>query len=309
MIRHLTVILNPVAANGFAEQKIPEIRTRLDAHTVPYTMLLTEYPGHAKELAIQVSEQGETAVVAAGGDGTINEVINGLMEQTAVKQPFLGIIPIGRGNDFAFGVSIPKDLDAALDIICDGFTKHIDIGQVKGGDYPDGRWFGNGIGIGFDTIVGLEAAKMKHLHGAAGYIFGALKTLILYPKAPTLTITHDNGIESLTPALVSIMNGQRMGGSFLMAPEGDPTDGLFNLCMTDQGRRGRLLKDMLHYFKGTQASLDDTYTLRSTAYRITAEEGTMAVHADGETICIAGTSLEVTCHHHAVQLLSGKGDA
>ncbi len=306
MIDHLTVILNPTAANGSAEQRIPEIQKRLDAHTVPYTLIQTEYPGHAKELAIKASESGGTTVIAAGGDGTINEVINGLMEQKTISQPLLGVIPIGRGNDFAFGVSVPTTLDSCLDIICEGHSSPIDIGEVRGGDYPEGRWFGNGIGIGFDTIVGLEAAKMKHLNGAAGYIFGALKTLFLYPKAPSLTITHDAGKLENTPALVSIMNGKRMGGAFYMAPDGDPTDGLFNLCMTRQGTRRRLLKDMLHYTKGTQASLDDTTTLQSSSFIITALKGAMAVHADGETICIAGKHLELNCHHHAIQLIIGK---
>ncbi len=308
MVKHFTVILNPIAGHGLADDKVLGILQRLKSHEISYTLIKTEYPGHAKELAIEACTNEGAAVIAAGGDGTINEVINGLMEQKSVKLPILGIIPIGRGNDFSYGVSIPKDLDECLDIICEGNLRTIDVGNVRGGDYPEGRWFGNGIGIGFDTIVGLEAAKMKHLHGAAGYIFGALKTLIIYPKAPALEITYDQGMKKIEPALVSIMNGKRMGGAFYMAPDGDPSDGLFNLCMTRQGKRMHLLKDMMHYTKGTQASLEDTETLQSSSYHIKAVAGGMAVHADGETICISGTELMVSCHHEAIRLLSRKDD-
>ena len=306
MFARLTVILNPVAGNGFAERRIPEITARLDAHDIPYELRLTEYPGHARTLAAEVmaASDADTVVLAAGGDGTITEVINGLMETKGDRTPVLGIIPIGRGNDFAFSASLPHDLTRSLDIICEGYHRPIDIGNVKGGDYREGRWFGNGIGIGFDTIVGLEAAKMKHFHGAAGYAIGALKTIITYPKAPDLEITYGETVKRLSPALVSIMNGRRMGGAFFMAPDGCMDDGLFNICMTLQGRRLRLLRDMGHYLKGTQAGLDDTFTDLAPSYSIRALKGGMAVHADGETICISGYSLVVTCHPGAIHLLS-----
>ena len=113
----------------------------------------------------------------------------------------------------------------------------MDVGLISGGDFPKGRYFGNGVGIGFDAIVGLEAAKMKHFHGAVPYIIRALKTLVVLPKAPTVEISFKDKQQVITPALISIMNGKRMGGAFFMASDGDMSDGLLNLTITHQGER------------------------------------------------------------------------
>ena len=97
-------------------------------------------------------------VVAAGGDGTLNEVLNGLMCASTSQddRPALGTIPIGRDNDFSFGMDVPHDIEAVCQLLASGECRPIDVGLVKGGDYPEGRYFGNGVGIGFDAVVGFE---------------------------------------------------------------------------------------------------------------------------------------------------------
>jgi diacylglycerol kinase family enzyme len=179
----------------------------------------------------------------------------------------------------------------------------MDIGLIKGGNFPEGRYFGNGIGVGFDTIVGLEAAKLKHVHGAAAYFLGALKTLIMYPAAPDLELTYNDITYDVSPALISIMNGKRMGGTFFMAPNASNNDGVLNLCLTTQGSRRELLRTMLHYMKGTQHNLENTTTAQSSYFRISAVNGSMAVHADGETICEKGKDLEISCLPHALGIV------
>lgn len=314
MIKNFIIILNPTAGKGYAEKSIPAIKTFMESHALNYRLIITEKPGHAITLAAENLSEPETAVIAAGGDGTCNEVINGLMayreipgKTTSDPIPTFGVLPIGRGNDFAYGAGLPNSLDENLVLLLEPHIKPLDIGLVKGGDYPNGRFFGNGIGVGFDTIVGLEAEKMKHIHGAAGYALGAIKTLITYPKAPVLEITYNNKTITEEPALVSIMNGKRMGGAFFMAPEGINHDGLLNICMTKQGSRLKLLKAMLHYTKGTQSTLDDTKTDTAKSYHLLAVEGELAVHADGEIICIAGKELTVSCFKHALLFIGNKG--
>ncbi|NQT59476.1 MAG: diacylglycerol kinase family lipid kinase [Bacteroidetes bacterium] len=313
MIKNFIIILNPAAGKGHAEKSIPTIKTFMESHALNYRLIITEKPGHAITLAAESLSEPNAAIIAAGGDGTCNEVINGLMAYRdtngkSVKTPIptFGVLPIGRGNDFAYGAGLPDTLEENLALLTEPHTSPIDIGLVKGGDYPDGRFFGNGIGVGFDTKVGLEAEKMKHIHGAAGYALGAIKTLIIYPKAPVLEITYNNKTITEEPALVSIMNGKRMGGAFYMAPEGINHDGLLNLCMTKQGSRRKLLKAMLHYTKGTQATLDDTKTDTAESYHLLAVEGELAVHADGEIICIAGKELAVSCFRHALLFIGKK---
>jgi len=300
------VILNPIAGKGHAEKRIPEIEAFFFRHKLPYEIILTERPGHAITLAESYAMMDNTIIVAAGGDGTCNEIINGLMHASAKlndKIPVFGVLAIGRGNDFAYSADIPVGLGEDLMRIKDGKPVAMDVGEVKGGDYPDGRYFGNGLGIGFDTIVGLEAAKMDHVHGSVAYALGAIKTLVKYPSAPDIDIQYGNKTLSILPALISVMNGRRMGGTFFMAPKGKMDDGLFDICMTKQGTRRKLLGAMIAYTKGTQGERDDTITARSEHISVEALSGTLAVHADGETICEAGKKLDIINHKHALFII------
>jgi diacylglycerol kinase (ATP) len=305
-LKRYIVILNPIAGKGHAIRRRPDIEQFFSEQKLDHEILITERPGHAIALAEYYGSLNDTVVVAAGGDGTCNEVINGLMHAVRKNEsikPSFGVLAIGRGNDFAYGADVPADLERDLQRIHQGKALVMDVGEVRGGDYPDGRFFGNGVGIGFDAIVGFEAARMNHIHGGMAYTLAALKTLIKYPAAPELEITYNGQQHMFSPALVSIMNGRRMGGSFFMAPEGIMNDGLFDICMTHQGPRGRLLGAMLDYTKGKQDQRSDTMTDRSAHVRIRALKGSMAVHADGETICEAGTGLEIINHKHALNII------
>lgn len=305
-MKRYIVILNPIAGKGTAIKRRPEIEAFFAAANLEHEIVLTERPGHAMQLAELYGSWRDTVVIAAGGDGTCNEVINGLMAAAGKAdsaKPSFGVLAVGRGNDFAYGANVPAALQEDLQRIKNGKAAVMDVGEVRGGDYPGGRFFGNGVGIGFDAIVGFEAAKMNHVHGAMAYTIGALKTLIKYPPAPELEISYNGKIHLLKPALVSIMNGQRMGGSFFMAPHGRMDDGLFDICMTEQGPRKQLLGAMLAYTKGKQSEREDTLTDRTEHVLIKALKGTIAVHADGETICEAGTHLEIINYKHALNII------
>ncbi|MCK5817192.1 MAG: YegS/Rv2252/BmrU family lipid kinase [Candidatus Marinimicrobia bacterium] len=305
-MKRYIVILNPTAGKGHAEKRIPEIKAFFFQHKLPYEIILTERPGHAIALAETYALMDDTTIIAAGGDGTCNEIINGLMHASAKRKdriPAFGVLAIGRGNDFAFSANIPIGLGEDLIRIKDGKPIPMDVGEVIGGDYPNGRYFGNGLGIGFDTLVGLEAAKMNHVHGSAAYAVGAIKTLVKYPSAPDLDIKYGEKTVSISPALVSIMNGRRLGGTFFMAPKGKMDDGLFDICMTKQGTRRKLLGAMIAYTKGTQSEREDTITGKADKIIVEALSGTLAVHADGETICEAGKYLEIINHKHALSII------
>jgi diacylglycerol kinase family enzyme len=167
------------------------------------------------------------------------------------------------------------------------------VGLSTGGDYPQGRYFGNGVGIGFDAVVGFEALKLKRLHGFPSYIVAALKTIFLYFQAPTVRIEYDG--EALTqPALmVSVMNGRRLGGGFMMAPEGQIDDGLFDLTIADQVDRASIFALILRFMRGSQAGHPAIKTARTAKVTVTAEQGSLPAHADGETLCEAGERLEI----------------
>jgi diacylglycerol kinase (ATP) len=165
------------------------------------------------------------------------------------------------------------------------------VGRAVGGLYPQGRYFGNGVGIGFDAVVGFEALKMKPLTGFASYIAAALKTIFLYDHAPVVRLEY-NGHPVTQPALlVSVMNGRRMGGGFMMAPEAQPDDALFDLCVAGQANRSHLLALLPRFMQGTQAADATVQMARAPHLVVTALEGVLPAHADGETLCVEGQQL------------------
>jgi YegS/Rv2252/BmrU family lipid kinase len=302
------LIYNPFAGKGNAEKLLPKVQALLLERNFDYDLVLTEGPGHANTLAQQFAREGCKLLVVAGGDGTVNEVINGLMQSgtNGNGRPVMAVLPVGRGNDFSFGMDIPQDLQQACDVLVQGKRRCIDIGHVAGGDYPQGRYFGNGVGLGFDTVVGFEAAKIKWLHGAASYLVALIRTIFLYAHAPVFEVVTDNETIQQPFLMVSVMNGRRMGGSFHMAPEGDPGDGSFDLCLAGQVRQSRILPLALKFISGTQKEHPAVRMVRSQEVSIRAIEGGIPAHADGETICTAGKSLTIKIFPDALEVISQK---
>lgn len=290
------IIVNPAAGKGAAEKATPEIEALLTSLGIEYDLILTEYPGHAIGLAEEAGSDGYATVVAVGGDGTANEVINGLMRAVngTCSTSNLAVLPVGRGNDFSYGMGVPQDLESACKLLVHGKTRKIDIGLVTGGNYPEGRYFGNGVGIGFDTIVGFEAAKLpSFISGIPAYLIAAIKTIFLYFNAPLLRIDIDGEILEQPCLLVSLMNGRRMGGSFMFAPDSVSDDGLLNLCIAHQVTRLQVLGLFPKVMSGTQSGHPAIKMPIGHHIKVEALTGTLPVHADGETICEAGQKLEI----------------
>jgi len=289
------IIANPVAGRGDGERAIPQIEGALRGYGLDFDLVRTERPWHAADLAQEAVATGYDGVIAAGGDGTANEVLNGLMRArlAGAGTCAMGILCFGRGNDFAYGMGIPTDLEAGCQALAQGHRRPVDVGRVVGGLYPEGRYFGNGIGIGFDAVVGFEAVKMTRLHGFPSYLVAVLKTVFLYYKAPLVTIEYDGQTITQLSLMISVMNGQRMGGGFMMAPQGQPDDGLFDLCIARQVSRARIFGLIPHFLRGTQATQEPIRTGRARRVVVTAVEGVLPAHADGETLCTDGRRLEL----------------
>jgi diacylglycerol kinase (ATP) len=286
-------IVNPISGRGAGLRSLPAIRQQAANYSLDYEIETTEHPMHALDLARAAIHQGCHTIMAVGGDGTANEVLNGIMsaKNNGEGEAALGIISVGRGNDFAYSLGIPKGIEQGFHILVVGKKQPIDVGLVKGGDFPQGRYFGNGVGIGFDTVVGFEALKMTYLHGFLSYIVAALKTIYLFDRAPKLHVEAQDFEFSRHVLMLSIMNGCRMGGGFLMAPEASNADGLFDLCISDQVSRMQILKLIPRFMAGTQGNHPAVRFQRSASLKVTALEGVLPVHADGETICYAGSNL------------------
>src|SRR4030043_1461074 len=256
MENKIIFIVNPISGQGAGKLAPPEIERLAKDLRLDYEIVCTEQPGHAINLAEQAAINGFNFVISVGGDGTSNEVLNGLMQawNKGYRESTMGIIGVGRGNDFAFGFGIPAGLEEGFKVLQNNQPRLMDVGRIVGGDFPQGRYFGNGIGIGFDAVVGFEAAKLTHLHGFLHYVVAALRTIFLYFHAPTLRIEFDNEVITQSALMVSIMNGRRMGGGFLMARSAHTDDGLLDLCIAGQLSRMGILKLIPRFMKGTQAN-------------------------------------------------------
>jgi YegS/Rv2252/BmrU family lipid kinase len=301
------VIVNPTSGRGFAGKHIPQIEILLKSHNLDYDLVLTERPWHAAELAEKAArERKYDVIVTASGDGTANETMNGLMKarEAGYNHTAMALLPVGTGNDFAYGMGVRGTLEENIALIAKDSRKWMDIGKVSGGEYPDGRYFGNGVGVGFDAYVGFVAANIRWTRGLLAYLMAALETIFVYFQAPTVRIEYEDQCLEQAALMVSVMNGQRMGGGFFMAPDGLPFDNSFDLCIAGAPGKFRILQLLPTFMNGTQATQPEIKMGRARKVTVTALKGTLPAHCDGETLCKEGQSLTMELVPHALEFIT-----
>lgn len=310
----ILIIANPAAGGGSARKAIPQLIEMVNQYRLDAEVIETAQRGHAIQLAKKAVEQGVSILVAAGGDGTVNEVINGMLQardaswnpdQSAPTEnyPALGVISIGRGNDFAHGVGVPSDLEQAIKTLANGKRRPIDLGLVKGGIVPNGRYFGNCVGVGFDAMTTIQVMRMPRLGGFLSFFLAVLKTIFIFYKGPVVKLEF-NGQELEIPVLmVSIMNGQRLGGGFWLAPNSLPDDYVFDLCIAKQVSRLEIFKLIPMFMKGTQGKHPAIGSGQTTQMRITAVEGGLPAQTDGEIISENDKFLEIKLLPHQLDVI------
>ena len=304
--KHVLIILNPAAAKGRARLMQSKIERKLASCGADFEFRLTERVWHAAELAEQAAADGVDVVVSAGGDGTANEVVNGLMRarEKGYSLPEMGLFPIGRGNDFAYVLDIPKGIDAFCRLLLTGRSRPVDIGRIAGGLYPDGRYFVNGIGVGFEPMVNMTASEFKRIGGVSSYILAMIKVLKNYPKAVDVRLTIDGKTREISTQQLSVCNGKRMGGAFLMGPDAVPDDGFLDLCYVNRPVSGSMILRLVgKFFRGTQKR--HPYISADLIKRISIDsrDGGLVCHADGEMIAKDADHLELNICDGAIELI------
>lgn len=304
----MMLIVNPVAGRGFASRALPEMEQTLKDYKIDYDLYLTERPWHGAELAEEGARKGYDSVVIASGDGTANEVLNGLMRAKVAgfDKTAMGQIAVGTGNDFAYGMHIPGGVAVGCKILAENYRRRVDVGLLKGGDYPEGRYFGNGVGIGFDAETGFVAAKIRWTRGLLLYLIAAIETIFIYYKAPTVHMTYDDQEMDVTALMLSIMNGRRMGGGFFFAPNGEPFDGIFDMCIARAVSRMRVFGLIPYFMKGTQATQKEVSMAQAHKIKVTATKGTLPIHCDGETVCFAGNEISIELLPGQIEFITQK---
>ena len=298
-MRRIVVILNPKAGRGRGRQARADVE-RLLTETMPqspdpteWRIVETQTPGHARELARQAAEEGTSVVAAAGGDGTLNEVVNGLMGTGAT----LGLLPLGTGNDFARCLGIGTDLNAGVNTLVHGVPRPIDVGQANG------RWFLNIAGCGFDAIVAERANRgFPVLRGTAAYL-AAIAHSLLHLKPATLTLTLDGETQTVRALMCSVANATSYGGGMKVTPDAEIDDGLFDLCLLREAGRLEFLRAFPRVFKGTHTTHPRVTMLRARAVHIESDIP-LPLLIDGEVI--GATPVTFTLAPRALSVLAPK---
>ncbi|MCH5285788.1 MAG: diacylglycerol kinase family lipid kinase [Christensenellaceae bacterium] len=221
-------IVNPAAGSGRARKALPAIEAEMHRRGVGCRVLLTEYPGHATELAKAAAmEAGCEGVIAVGGDGTAYEVACGLLD-SAVP---MGIIPVGTGNDFIKTIGTPRSMQQALEFILTHPARPVDVGQLND------RLFLNVSGTGFDVAVleCMEDAK-KVVRGIWPYLIGVIRAIFRYrPVHVSWTVDGEAGEQDVL--LCAVANGRYIGGGIPICLEAAPDDGLLDLVLVENKPR------------------------------------------------------------------------
>jgi diacylglycerol kinase (ATP) len=159
------------------------------------------------------------------------------------------------------------------------------------------------VGVGFDAIGTIEVAKMPRLGGFLSFFVAVLKTILLYYRAPLVTVEYDGQVLTQPSLMVSIMNGRRLGGGFMMAPQAEPDDGLFDLCIVREVSRARMFGLIPHFLRGTQATQEPVTTGQAARISIAAVKGSLPAQTDGEILCVDGQRLEIELLPRQIEVL------
>ncbi|MGE5071815.1 MAG: diacylglycerol/lipid kinase family protein, partial [Anaerolineae bacterium] len=210
----------------------------------------TVYPTHATELAKQAGEQGYERVIAMGGDGTVHEVVNGIMQLPEDRRPVLGVVPVGSGNDFAHAIGIPLEPDHALACALNGQPSTIDLGLMTM-ERGHKVYFDNTLGIGFDAVVTIRSHRLPVVRGFLMYLTAVIQTIILNHDPSLMKIDMDGKPWEQKNLLLAVCNGPREGGGFLIAPDAKVDDGLLEYVMIKNVSRPMMFRLVPEVMKGT----------------------------------------------------------
>jgi diacylglycerol kinase (ATP) len=229
------VILNPYSGRWRSLARRAEAESALRQAGIDFDLVVTEGPGHGESLAAEALAAGCQPIIAAGGDGAIGEIINGLHRASPdeVLGP-LGVLPLGTANDLAHNLGLPLDLEMAARVIAAGHTRRIDLGQA-------GDWvFDNNSALGLEPMVTIHNIKIRRLKGVVRYLVAALQAIAAGPRWE-VTIEWDDGKYQGPISLVTVGNCPVTGGLFRMAPAADPSDGLLTFVYGYAETRLRML--------------------------------------------------------------------
>jgi diacylglycerol kinase (ATP) len=276
--QELGIILNPAAGRGRAGNIRKRLVSCLQEKKIPFQLELTRGPGHAKEIAFQMSENFET-IVAAGGDGTINEVVSGIVGKKAA----IAILPIGSGNDFNKIIGMSRKLDHAIDAIINGTKKLLDLGKVNYWNHlgeRKERYFINTLGMGLDAEIAKETKQIKFLRGLPLYLLAAIKALQKH-SPNEYKITEQKMTKVERAFFICVGNGCFEGGGFRILPNANPNDSLLDICILGIMPIHNAIGIIIKLINGTHENQKKVSMWKARKFIIEGRN-TFILHGDGE---------------------------
>ena len=296
------LIANPISGKGNAKNVAEQGYAALTESGQKGQLVLTSASGDAKSFAHKAVADGTRYIIACGGDGTLHEVVNGI---AAVPDVTLGVLPCGRGNDFAAAIGVPLKPEAAIATLLSGTPIRVDLGccyqnsvEIEVSDIqqePTKHYFITIATCGYDTEVSRRAAKGTPLFaGTASYAYAAVETLFYY-EPPSVRLEGDFGVYEGPLLLAATGITSRYGGGFQIVPDARIDDGLFDVCIIRPVSSLTVLRLLVTLFWGGHVghpavSIHQTRTLKIET------DTPMLLYADGEPMCETPTTIEIIKH-------------
>lgn len=293
------VILNPYAGRWKAQKRIPEVESALQAAGIDYKLVITEKPKHAIDLARQSALDGYNPIIAAGGDGTSNEVINGIQQAISqdkkARETEYGIMPLGSVNDLVVNLNLPMDLDSAANVIAQRKIRKIDLGMVINhtSKQESPHYFDNNSAVGLEPSITLIQERITRLSGEIRYITAAVIGILKKPEW-NMHLEWDDGEYEGPISLVTIGNNPLTGGVFYMTPHANPFDGKLTFVYGYLPTRRSIFLTLPKTMKsdsGSYVEHPEIHEVHTTKLRIKSTHAT-PLHTDGEIQSLSAVDIE-----------------
>ncbi|MEW6665687.1 MAG: diacylglycerol kinase family protein [Thermodesulfobacteriota bacterium] len=285
--RRLHFIVNPHAGGGAVGRQWPRIQTLARERLGPFRFDLTQGPGHATRLAHAATEEGAELVVCVGGDGTLNEIVTGMMNEKGPEQPnaLLGLIPLGTGCDFIRTVRIPRNPEEALEVIAASRYETLDLGRISYLNHEGrqaSRYFLNVASFGLGGEVDERVGKTTKIFGGfLSFIWATVLSVLLYSKKTVRLRIDDSPEETVVAWNVAVANGRYHGGGMWIAPDANVSDGLFHITIIGDFSLPEVFRHLPKLYNGKLFQLEKVRSL--TGRRIEARsEDRVLLDVDGE---------------------------
>jgi YegS/Rv2252/BmrU family lipid kinase len=272
----VTIIFNTQAGSGKNQKNVRKVIDFFQQNRIEYRLFETLSIGHAVKLAHQAMDENQTHLIVAGGDGTLNEVINGIFSHPTRRDVKIGILPIGTCNDFAQAAGLSLSLDKALESIMSGEPQRFDVAKIAD------LYFINVAGIGFDVDIVETISRHQKGRNFVTYLLAVFKIIRQYRAGTYRIKTPDKALEGKM-LLIAFANGRSFGGGFRIAPMADPQDGLLDIVILKDMPFIKRIVALLRILNGSLNKCAETVTLSSDHISIDAEHP-LKMQMEGELV-------------------------